>query len=126
MVAQIEKKLAIVERARDSVEHKVEVLKGKVEKFDTKLAQALSVIMARDEELAAMKRNLEQLKQDNYDLGFDDVERSIAKVIKEVRLVGYLEGWVAALDAVHLPLTSLFRDLLKVPLLEDLPVEEAF
>ena len=126
MVAQTEKKLAIVERARDSAEHKVEVLKGKVEKFDTKLAQSLSVIMARDEELAAMKRNLEQLKQDNYDLGFDDVERSIAKVIKEVRLVGYLEGWVAALDAVHLPLTSLFRDLLKVPLLEDLPVEEAF
>ena len=126
MVAQTEKKLAIVERARDSAEHKVEVLKGKVEKFDTKLAQALSVIMARDEELAAMKRNLEQLKQDNYDLGFDDVERSIAKVIKEVGLVGYLEGWVAALDAVHLPLTSLFRDLLKVPLLEDLPVEEAF
>ena len=126
MVAQTEKKLAIVERARDSAERKVEVLKGKVEKFDTKLAPSLSVIMARDEELAAMKRNLEQLKQDNYDLGFDDVERSIAKVIKEVRLVGYLEGWVAALDAVHLPLTSLFRDLLKVPLLEDLPVEEAF
>ena len=126
MVAQAEKKLAIVERAWDFAEHKVEVLKGKVEKFDTKLAQVLSVIMARDEELAAMKRNLEQLKQDNYDLGFDDAERSIAKVIKEVRRVGYLEGRVAALDAVHLPLTSLFRDLLKVPLLEDPPVQEAF
>lgn len=39
-----------------------------VEESDTKLAQALSVIMARDEELAAMKRGLEQAKQDNYDL----------------------------------------------------------
>ena len=59
MVAQAEKKLAIIEKAQDSAEQKVEVLKGKVEKFDTKLAQALSVIMARDEELTAMKRNLE-------------------------------------------------------------------
>lgn len=48
--------------------------------------------MARNEELAAMERNLEQLKQDNYDLGFDDAKRFVAKVIKEARLVGYLEG----------------------------------
>nr|POE68520.1 hypothetical protein CFP56_47918 [Quercus suber] len=75
--------------------------------------------MARNEELVAMKRNLEQLKQDNYDLGFDDAKRFVAKVIKEARLVGYLEGLVAAFYAMHLPLTSLFRDLLKVPLLEE-------
>lgn len=39
-------------------------------------------------------------------------------------MAGYLEGWIAALDAIHLPLTSPFRDLSKVPLPEDLPVKE--
>ena len=49
------------------------VLQGKIKEFDTKLAQALSVIMARHEELAAMKRGIEQAKHDNYDLSFDDI-----------------------------------------------------
>ena len=40
----------------------MEVLKGKLEEFDTKLAQALSVVMTRDEELVAIKKNLEHAK----------------------------------------------------------------
>lgn len=38
--------------------------------------------------------------------------------------MGYLKGWVAAFDAINLPLTSLFRDLPQVPLPEDPPIEE--
>ncbi|KAK9991595.1 hypothetical protein SO802_026580 [Lithocarpus litseifolius] len=47
------------------------------------------------------------------------------RVIKEARLARYLEGWVAALDAINLPLTSSFRDLSQVPLPKDLPVENS-
>nr|POE73625.1 hypothetical protein CFP56_26984 [Quercus suber] len=38
------------------------------------------MITARDEELGAMKKGLEQAKHDNYDLGFDDIECSTTKV----------------------------------------------
>ena len=102
----------------------MEVLKGKLEEFDTKLAQALSVVMTRDEELVAIKKNLEHAKQVNFNLSFDDAEHSAAWVIKEAKVAGYFEGWIAALDAIYLPLTSPFRDLSKVPLSKDPPVEE--
>ena len=64
----------------------------KVEKSNTKLAQALSVIMARDIELATVNEGLEQAKQDKYNLGFNDAERSANKVIREAQQVGYLKG----------------------------------
>ena len=96
----------------------------KVEKSDTKLTQALSVITARDIELTTVKEGLQQAKQDNYDLEFNDTKRSTNKVIREAQRAGYLEGWVAALDAINLPLTSPFRDLPQVPLPEDPPIEE--
>ena len=43
----------------EAADQKVEVLKKKVEESNTKLAQALSVIMAQDEELGATKKRLE-------------------------------------------------------------------
>lgn len=59
-VAQAKKKLAAAKRAQDSANHKVEILKGKLEESDTKLAQAQSVVTARIEELRAMKKRLEK------------------------------------------------------------------
>lgn len=68
-VSHAEKKPVAAEKAWAFADQKMEVLQGMVEESDTKLAQALSVIMARDEELATMKRGLEQAKEDNYNLG---------------------------------------------------------
>ena len=38
----------------------MEVLKGKLEESDTKLAQMLSVVIARDTKLEAIKKKLEE------------------------------------------------------------------
>lgn len=50
------------------------------------------MITTQDEELVATKKGLKQAKHDNYNLGFDDVKCSTAKVIREARLARYLEG----------------------------------
>lgn len=71
-----------------------------------------------------MKRGLEQAKKDNYDLGFDNAKRSADRVIRKARQAGYLEGWEVALNVINLLLNSLYRDLSRVPLPEDLPVEK--
>ena len=42
-----------------------------------------------------MKKNLEQVKQKFDDTSFDDVKHSAAMVIKEARLKGFMEGWMA-------------------------------
>lgn len=51
-VSQAEKKPVAAKRARASTDQKMEVLQGMVKESNTKLAQALSIIMARYEELA--------------------------------------------------------------------------
>ena len=71
-----------------------------------------------------MKRGLEQAKKDNYDLGFDNAKRFADRVIRKARQAGYLVGWEVALNVINLLLNSLYRDLSRVPLPEDLPVEK--
>lgn len=39
---------------------------------------------------------MEQVEQNFYDAGFDDVERSATMVIKEAKLKGFIEGWIVA------------------------------
>ena len=81
--------------AQDAANWKVGVLQGKLKESNTKLAHALSVVLAQDRELEGMKKNLEQVKQKFDDTSFDDVEHSAAVVIKEARLKGFMEGWMA-------------------------------
>ena len=45
--------------SQEAANQKMEVLKKKVEESNTKLTQALSVVMAQDEELMATKKRLE-------------------------------------------------------------------
>ena len=80
--------MVTTKRAQDSANQKVEVLKGKLEESHTKLAQALTVVMTQDEELAAIKKNLEHAKQVNYNLNFDDAESFATWVIKEAKWQG--------------------------------------
>lgn len=70
---------------------KLGVLMGKLEESDTKLAQALSVVTARDTKLRAMKKKLVEATQTYYGLGFDDTKCSAARVIKEARLAGSVQ-----------------------------------
>ena len=119
----MEKKAIIVEKSRDIANCKVSVLEGKLEESDTKLAQALSVISARDRGLQAMRLNLEQAKQKYYGVGFDDIECSSCVVIFEARQKGFLYGWMAAVDAINLPSSSPSRDLNQVPLPEVPPMK---
>lgn len=66
---------------RASADRKVEVLEGKLEESHTNLAQALSVLSAKDNEIEAIRRKKEQVIQLNYNLGFDDTKSSTSKVV---------------------------------------------
>lgn len=119
----MEKRVVATEKARDSYHHKVGILEGKFEESDTKLAQALSKISAKDRELEVLKADLEQAEQKYYDKGFDDAEHFSRKVIFEDRWKGFMDGWMAVVNAFNLPFTSPFRDTNQVPLPEDPEVE---
>ena len=109
-VTKAEKKVVVAKGAWDATNRKVGVLEGKLEESDTKLAQALSVVSARDKELEDTRKSIEQAEQKFYDAGFDDTKRSAAVVIKEAKLKGFIEGWMVVFNGISLPLTSPFRD----------------
>ena len=53
----------IAERAWDSAKWKVGVLEGKLEDSDSKLAEAISVVLAWDKELTDLKETIKQIEQ---------------------------------------------------------------
>ena len=115
-VIQAKKRVAAAKRAWDFAERKLKVLKGKLEGSDTKLAQALSVIMTQNTELGDLKRMLDEANQNFYDMGFDDAECSAAIIIKEAQVTGFTEGWVPLTNVIPL-LEPSQRDSSNIPLL---------
>lgn len=85
------REVTLAKRKLAAANCKLGVLMGKLEEFDTKLAQALSVVTARDTKLRAMKKKLVEAAQTYYVLGFDDTKCSAARVIKEARLAGSVQ-----------------------------------
>lgn len=71
---------------------------------------------------------MEKVGQKYNDEGFDDVEQhSTLTAIFNARRKGFLEGWMAVVNALNLPSSSSFKDSSQVSLLEDptkAPVEE--
>ena len=80
----------------------------RAEEFDTKLAEALSLVTSRSAEMEAMKKRHAEDKQKFYDMGFFDAKDSLIDVVAK-------HNWVAALDAIKVPLNSPFRVVERIP-----------
>lgn len=106
----MERRAIATEKDRNIANRKVGVLEGKVEELDTNLAQALSVISSRDRELKMARVNLEKAEQKYYDVGFDYTDYSSQVMNFEAQWKGFKDGWMVAVEAINLPLTSPFRD----------------
>lgn len=48
-----------------------------------------------------------------YDMGFTKADNSNGPVIFEARRMGFMQGWMAVVDAINLPETSLSKTPLK-------------
>ncbi|KAL0004888.1 hypothetical protein SO802_012449 [Lithocarpus litseifolius] len=56
-------------------------------------------------------------------MGFKDAENSAKEIVFQAQKLGFAEGWMATLNAIGLPKTSLFRDVDRISLPKDLPIE---
>lgn len=109
------------ERAYAAVEKRPADLEGKLGKAEVWLAQADSVISARDKEVANLKEAVVESKDKFYNMGFADAENSSKPIMLESWHYGFGEGWMAAMNALGLPEDSPFKDTDKIPYLEPLP-----
>lgn len=80
------------------------------------------MVSAHDKELTDLKE-MKQSEETFYNMGFTDTENSCGPVIFEARRLGFAQGWMAAVDALNLPVTSPFRDPTQIPLPNDPPVQ---
>lgn len=96
---------------------------SKLGETELKLTKAASLVFAHDKELADLKKTVKNWNQSYYNNGFKDAENSTEPVIFQAWKFRFLEGWMAAMNAISLPNTSAFRSADKIPLLEDLEVK---
>lgn len=76
-----------------------------------RVADAESIINARDKEIAELKVTLEESENKYYNIGFNDAKNSVEPIMFENKKYGFGEGWIAAMMAMGLPEDSLFRNL---------------
>jgi len=76
----------------------------------------MSLISAHNKELADLKETLNSYEQVYYNTGFKDAENSARLVIFQALKFRFVEGWMAAVNAIGLPYTSPFRSANQIPL----------
>lgn len=109
-LAIVERRAIEAERAHTAGEKRMTELEGKLDEAELKFAQAESVVLARDREVADLKAALGQSKDKFYNMGFADAENSSKPIMLESWRYGFKEGWIAAVNALGLPEDSPFRD----------------
>lgn len=77
----MERRVVTTERAHELAKQKAEDLQGKLSEVEVKLTEAVSLVFARDKELADLKEILKTCEQVYYNIGFKDVENWAGPVI---------------------------------------------
>ena len=90
-------------------------LKVKLGEMELRLAEAESIISARDKEVAELKVELEESEDKFYDMGFTDVKNLSELVMYQSRRYGFNKGWMAAVNAMGVLEESLFKIPKQIP-----------
>ena len=66
---------------------------------------------------------MKQVEEQFYDMGFSDAKNSSDPAIFQARRMGFMQGWIVAVEALNLLETSPFRDPTQLPLPNDLSAQ---
>ena len=91
---------------------------------DLKLAEAASLNVALNEELANLRVALEASENKWYNEGFADAEEGVEPVIREAQQISFQEGWLPALHTSGVPEDSHLRDPNQIPFPDPLPTTQ--
>ena len=99
-------------------------LTTKQNEMDLKLAEAASLNMALNEELADLRVALEASENKWYDEGFADAKEGVEPIMREGRKLSFQEGWMATLHASRVPEDTHLRDLSQIPFPNSFPATQ--
>ena len=115
----MERQATTSERTLELADQKAEGFQGKLGETKVKLVEMVSLIFARDKELVDLKNMMKTRKQSYYNKGFRDAKNLAGPVIFQPWKFGFMEGWMAAMNAISLLDTSPFRSADQILLPED-------
>ena len=92
------------------VERKLTKVEVKLGSTELKLAKAKSLNLAQANEVADLKTALEAYKEKWYNECFANAKNSVEPVIRQARLQGFGEGWLATLQAIGVAEDSPLRN----------------
>lgn len=111
------------EKALELAEQKANKAQCKLRETKLKLVKTASILSALDEEFTDYKGGEKARKQTYYNRGFRDIENSVGPVIFLAWKFGFMEGWMAIVNAISLLENFSFRSTNRVPLPEDPAIE---
>ena len=120
----VKRRATTTDRAWELAEQKAEDRQGKHGESKVKLVEAASLASAYDKELVDLKETMKTCEQVSYNMGFKDAKNLTGAVIFQARKFGFAKGWMATVNAIGLPKTSLSRNVDQILLPED-PQNEA-
>lgn len=85
-------------------------LQTRLDETEVKLTESSSDISAWDEELVNLKEMKKNYEQVLYNMSFRDADNSASLVISQSQNLGFMEVWMAIVNALDLPKNSPFRD----------------
>ena len=85
------------------------------------MADAKSIITARDKEISELKVALEERKNKYYNIGFNNAKNWVKPIMFENRKYWFGEGWMVAVTAMGLTKDSPFRNPNQIPYSEPPP-----
>ena len=111
----VEKKAQSLEKARQLAKKRKAEVKSRLEGVELKLAEANSFNLAQADQIADLKAALEACENKWYDERFTDAKKSAEPVVRQARLPGFREGWLAALPVMGVAEDSPLRDPSQIP-----------
>ena len=66
---------------------------------------------------------MKTFEQAFYNMRSTNAENSASAVVFQAQRLGFLEGWMVAMNAIGLPESSAFRDPNQIPLANDSPIQ---
>ena len=119
----MERQATSTEKALELVEQKANKAQCKLRETKLKLVKTASILSTPDKEFTDYKGGEKAQKQTYYNRGFRDIENSVGPVIFQAWKFGFMEGWMAIVNAISLLENFSFRSTNRVPLAEDPAIE---
>ena len=98
------------EKSLELAKQKANEAIGKLDEIELKLTETASVLSTQDKEFADYKGVEKARKQTYYNRGFKDAKNSASPIIFQAQKFGFMEGWMAAVNAIGLLKDSPFRN----------------